>query len=259
MDNTDNSLVSRIYSAIEDKQFYPVVQPIIDVRTNQLHSAEVLARWKEMSANDMFLHADRIKVGHKISLSVLEQACGHCAPLFPLNFNLSPVQLGHEDTIPLLKRIIEDKGYPAHLITLEITEDPFPQHCKRAILDNAITLQRMGIKLSLDDYGVGHQNASRLLELPISQIKVDRVFIERIHQDPMKQDMVQHFLMFTKRHGIEAVMEGVETKQESEYLAKIGGNIQQGYLHSYPLALSEFTEIYKTVTRKNDILVNIGL
>ena len=237
-----------ISAAITRRQIQAAIQPVYNVIDNKWHAIEALARLPDMDTYTLITTADRIGMGHAVSLQVLELVVASFKKKpTSININFSPNQLLHKNVVKSIEHILTTYQYPPYLVTIELTEAPLDASCYK--LMRAIrALKDMSIRLSLDDFGVEGQSVQRVIELPLDQLKLDRVLITDINNNPMKQDIVSSIIQIATKYGIEIVCEGVETKQESDYLTKIGGHLQQGWLWAKPILLP--TQTYNSQLKK---------
>ncbi|CCO44189.1 hypothetical protein VIBNISOn1_1050015 [Vibrio nigripulchritudo SOn1] len=227
----------KILSSIHNRELQVAIQPIVDARTMHCHSIECLARLPNVTATQLIETADDHSLGHIVSLQVLELSLSSINNVpIPINFNLSPHQLTSEKVTKKIQALLDQYEYPAGSLTIELTETP-SSRSTRQMLKALTPLLDSGVRLSLDDFGIGSQSIQRVLDLPLQQLKIDRSFISNIHQSSIKKDIVVAIIELATKHQIEVVCEGVELAQESEFLLKNQAYLQQGYLHSTPLLL----------------------
>ena len=231
-------------------------QPQINILDNSLYGVEVLSRWtsKEfgrIAPNDFITLAEKFGLIAKLDLWVLRNACHQLAvwrneniniPLIAVNF--SPLSLSYPNLKSVIKSILDQTGILPSSLVLEVTESKKIKSSDSSI-DTVNDLYSMGINISLDDFGTGYSNFKRLLKLPISQLKLDRAFVNELPKKPSKE-LSEAVLAISKAIGAVAIAEGVETKQQLSCLKDMGYEIVQGYIFSPPLSKSELEDWFYT-------------
>lgn len=158
-----------------------------------------------------------------------------------LSLNLSIKQLENEGCISRIKRIISEVGIDPKYLELEITESQIMQDSEKAIklLEE---IRDIGISISVDDFGTGYSSLSYLKRLPIDKLKIDRSFIDDLPHDENDVAIVRAIIALAKSMNLEIIAEGVETKEQLEFLVDEGCPNIQGYYYSKPLPLDEYKE-----------------
>lgn len=237
-----------IIAALQQDRFYCVFQPIIDCRSGNPHSHEVLARLRSdvpASPLEFFAIAEQYSIGHLITLHTVEKALEICShqPI-ALNVNLSPNQLCHPDTLDDLEKLLEHYSYPQHLVTIELTEAKcdLGWECLKECVGRYAAA---GFKISLDDFGVQNQTIQRLLELPITQVKLDKYLLPIRHENMKKGSacddrynkklmFLQAILRIANASNIEVICEGIEDQATANVLEEVGVHLHQGYYYVKP-------------------------
>ena len=245
---------SDILNALENHQFAIWLQPQVEMTSGKLVSAEVLLRIQQPDGSwdlpDGLI--DRIEccglmvtVGHW----VLEESCRLLAAwqergiMLPLSVNLSALQLMHPNMVAdMLELLTRYRIQPGTLI-LEVTEsrridDP---HAAVAILR---PLRNAGVRVALDDFGMGYAGLRQLQHmksLPIDVLKIDKMFVEGLPED---SSMIAAIIMLAQSLNLQMIAEGVETEAQRDWLAKAGVGIAQGFLFARPLPIEIFEESY---------------
>jgi EAL domain-containing protein (putative c-di-GMP-specific phosphodiesterase class I) len=225
-------------------------QPQINIVDKSLYGVEVLARWtsKEFGrvAPDNFVAlAEEFGLIAELDLWVLRQACKQLAmwreqnihvPMIAVNF--SPLSFSYPSLKNEIQSILDQNGLLATCLVMEVTEskkikpsDPF--------IDAVNELHSIGVTISLDDFGTGYSNLKRLLKFPVSQLKLDRVFVDEL-PNKLSKELSEVVLSISKKINAVAIAEGVETQLQLSYLTDIGYRVIQGYFFSRPLSALEF-------------------
>ncbi|RJG51279.1 sensor domain-containing phosphodiesterase [Motilimonas pumila] len=235
-------------SAIEKNEFLLHYQPQHMVNTGELVGVEVLVRWMPNNSKMMVSPAEFIPIAEEsdliieIGMWVLFEACRQFVEwqkagvyLPQIAVNVSPKQFHHVDFVEQVEEAIRVSGMePSHL-NLEITESVVLGHAEETIR-KMTQLKEMGISFSVDDFGAGYSSLSYLKRLPADELKIDRSFIRDIPRDASDMAIVEAVLALSRHMGFSVTAEGVETRQQLEFLQKQECNFYQGYFASKPIA-----------------------
>jgi diguanylate cyclase (GGDEF)-like protein len=235
-------LEAQIALAIQGDQFEPWYQPIKNIETGEFIGYEALARWRHPELGLIpparFIptaeHADMISA---IGRSMLNKACRDAArwpPHLTVSVNLSSVEF-HRPTEVLasIARALQASGLPPQRLYIEITESLLlddSAETRRAIGE----LIQLGVRISLDDFGTGYSSLSYIQDFPISTIKIDKKFVDRIATDRKSSAIVAAIVALADGLGMEVVAEGVETIVQEIALKRLGITHAQGYLYGKP-------------------------
>ena len=222
-------------------------QPIMAFPSGRLVSVEALARWRHpvhgvLSPAAFLQLAEDTGLVVPLGLEVLRQACREVMALrrhpgleaLTVHANISGVQLREPTCARAVAAVLADSGCPAEALTLEVTETSALVEGTPALATMA-ALQAQGVRLVLDDFGVGHGSLQLLREAPVSGIKVDRRFVQRMLDDRRDWAIVTALLKLARGLGAEVVAEGVERPAQARALARLGCQRQQGYLFARPM------------------------
>jgi diguanylate cyclase (GGDEF)-like protein len=236
--------------ALERGELRLFYQPKFGSAGNEVCAAEALLRWQH-PARGLVPPNDFIPVAEESGLIVpvgewaLHEACRQLGEWqkaglrkVPIAVNVSPRQFQPE--LPaVVRRAVGESGQAGYL-TLELTESSVMSDPKRAI-ELLHELKAMGMKLSIDDFGTGYSSLSYLHKLPLSELKIDRSFINTITAEGPAA-LVDVIIAMAHSLGLTVVAEGVETQLQADYLRKRGCEELQGYLFSKPVPAAEFAE-----------------
>jgi diguanylate cyclase (GGDEF)-like protein len=222
-------------------------QPIMAFPSGRLVSVEALARWRHpahgvLSPAAFLQLAEDTGLVVPLGLEVLRQACREVVALrrhpaleaLTLHANISGVQLREPTCARAVAAVLADTGCPAEALTLEVTETSALVEGTAALATMA-ALQAQGVHLVLDDFGVGHGSLQLLREAPVSGLKVDRRFVQRMLDDRRDWAIVTALLKLARGLGAEVVAEGVERPAQAHALARLGCQRQQGFLFARPM------------------------
>ncbi|WP_053141609.1 MULTISPECIES: biofilm formation regulator HmsP [Erwiniaceae] len=243
-----------ILQGLEEEQFSLFLQPQIDMRNGKLVGAEALLRMRQPDGSwalpeDLIVNAEEIGVISALGRWVFEESCRVLAGWqkqginLPLSVNLSAVQLREADMVTHLQDLIHRHQISPGSLMLEITETAQVGEPEQA-LQLLSELQKVGISVALDDFGMGYANLnwlSQFKSLPISKLKMDRSFVCVLPND---DTMVRIVAAIAEIIKLDVIAEGVETSQQRDWLLARGINIGQGYLYSEALPLPVFNRKY---------------
>jgi diguanylate cyclase len=219
-------------------------QPKINASDGSVHSVEALLRWQHPSRGlllpDEFLAAaERAGLMRRVANRTVSVAFeqirswrDHGMPL-TVAVNLSTTNLLDLDLVNTIERLLRNNDLPPDALIVEITE--------RALVDSVrsrntvAALQQLGVRISIDDYGTGWSSLARLQDLSVDELKLDRIFVARLAQDPRSVAIVRSTVALAHSLGADLVAEGVEDEVTLEALRRYGCTITQGFVHTPPL------------------------
>lgn len=239
------SLVGRLDDAIDAGEIWVAYQPKLDIDSGIITGAEALVRWShpergEIGPVDFVMAAEAQNRIGKLTEFVLSEALAATAlvhktnPDFTMAVNLSGRLLAQPEMITTIKKLLEARGVKAEALTLEITESA-------AIDSNAAThafmaeLRRIGIKISIDDYGTGFSTLDYMTTIPASEIKIDRRFVSLMQSSQSDRVVVNSTIQLAHQLGRVAVAEGVEDAETLATLRLMGCDMAQGYFIARPI------------------------
>ncbi len=225
--------------AIAQEQIWPAFQPVVDIRSGKIASFEILARWRDSSVGEIspatfISHLERHGLIDLLSDALVSRACREAAAWpgqFSLAFNISPVQLAHDDFPQRLAKIVADTGFPLNRVELEVTEATLVANEEQAfkILRE---VNDLGVRIGIDDFGTGYSNLARLESFPFDKLKIDARFIRDLHENTAKRRIVGSVIGLGQSLGITVVAEGIETAAEESILRDFGCDLGQGWLYA---------------------------
>ncbi len=239
------SLQSKIDAALSAGEIFPVFQPQVDLHTGAIVGFEGLLRWKDrerglISPSYFVEQCEQAGRMEKLQEFMLRE----CVRRFQassamridawLSINVSATLLSDTWLPELVVQVLDETGFPANRLVLEITETARIQDHDTASAILA-ALSKMGVELSLDDFGTGTAGLENFYRLPFSELKIDRLFINVLSKSNKAQVIVQSAIKIGSSLGIRVIAEGIEDQETREILARMGCRIGQGYLFSKPL------------------------
>ena len=248
-------LIDDMRSAMKNQEFSLHYQPIIDVMTHKVASAETLLRWNHpqlgyIPLNDFIPVAEDSGLIREIGNWVIDKVAGNIQrwtalglPPLQISLNQSVAEYSlsecHVEWLDILKK----KQTPPGSITFEISEKVFIKE-KNNYLNSIEQLKQQGIQISLDSFGTGYSSLSFLKNFPVDVIKIDRSFIHSMTDDSTNAIFVEMIIILANKLGIKVIATGVENKKQLAFLNN-QCRYAQGYYFSKPLPLNEFENFVK--------------
>lgn len=236
----------KLKNALENKKLEVHYQPQFDAVSHKLCGVEALARWTDPELGivppcDFIPVAEGTSLIETLGEYVLERACrdgqewlesGHAPISVSVNISASQVRFG--SFISMLSKTLARTGFPARHLQIEITESSYIER------ENEVTpllkeLKDIGVSIAIDDFGTGYSSFSYLREMPWDCIKIDRSFITGIPKDAQQCGLVSTIIGLAKVMSFDVVAEGVETREQLDFLAALGCDLIQGYYFSKAL------------------------
>ncbi|GEM02191.1 PAS domain S-box-containing protein/diguanylate cyclase (GGDEF) domain-containing protein [Halolactibacillus halophilus] len=239
-----------------DRDFALHYQPVIDVQTGHVVGAEALLRFSHatlgrVSPGEFIPIAENNGLILSIGEWVLRRACRDIGPLiemmsdrFKLAVNVSIQQL-ESRTFPFaLKAILEETQFPQDRLVLEVTEETSVSHSER-VKETINQIKSYGVDISIDDFGTGYSSLEKLHHLKVDQLKIDQSFIRELDETTA---IVRAILAMGESLGLSIVAEGVETKDQLDFLKTTTCDYVQGYYFSRPLTFKDFQSFLSNKT-----------
>ena len=247
-------LESHLHEAIRENQFVVHYQPIFRLPESRITAVEALVRWQHpqyglMAPGQFIGIAERAGLIDAIGEIVLRTACRDAVRFAestgePVSFavNLSAIQLDGKGLFKKVNDILNATGCPPTALTIEITESTAMREPDQ-IIRTLAAFREMGIRIAIDDFGTGYSSLAYLQRLPISELKVDRTFVERIHTREESLEIIRAIIALGHSLKLDIVAEGVETVAQLRILTELGCDRVQGFLLAKPMT---FAELMKT-------------
>jgi EAL domain-containing protein (putative c-di-GMP-specific phosphodiesterase class I) len=225
-------------------------QPQVDLETNQIYGAEALIRWIHPEKG-IIPPASFIPLAEETGLIIpmgewaIRTACQQnqkwqAAGYSPVTVavNISAKQFFQSNLVEIVKSALSETGLSPNYLELEITES-ITMDVERSVT-TLLELQRIGVKVSIDDFGIGYSSLNYLKRLPIDKLKIDQSFICECPHDINSNNLVRTIILMAHLLKMKVIAEGVETEEQVSFLLSQGCKEAQGYLFSKPLPVSEF-------------------
>ena len=256
-----NNILNHMHQALENGEFVPYLQPKVNLSNGKIAGAEALVRWIDKNEKPIYYPDEFISIFEEngfivqLDLYILEQVCKNMRQwmdagnnAIPISVNQSRILFYQSDYLDNLTSILKKYDIPSSLIILEITETISIEN--QFMLENRIQeLHKLGFAVSMDDFGSGFSSLNTLNELSIDELKIDRAFLsgtESPNTHTKRHIIIHSILQLSKELLISTVAEGIETKEQMEFLKASGCNIGQGYYFSKPLPIREFEKLLQS-------------
>lgn len=230
-------------------------QPMMDRDSGEIDGAEALLRWHHpilgsVTPGEFIPLAERsgliLPLGTRVLTMVASQLrrwldMGYTPPR--ISVNLSAQEFWQSDLVNRVRRLYDDYELPAGQIGFELTESVLLDKQQKAIA-TLKELRTLGCRLAIDDFGTGYSSLSYLQDLPVTTIKIDHSFIQKLDKNRGSAAIVAAVTSLAKELGLRVVAEGVETQSQLDALSRHHVHLIQGYLTGRPVPAARFTELY---------------
>ncbi|GAB5380885.1 MAG: bifunctional diguanylate cyclase/phosphodiesterase [Aliiglaciecola sp.] len=256
------NLMSELKEALIRGELELHYQPKIAVDTNKVDTVECLIRWIHPEHGfippDEFIGlAEQTGAIRYVTQWVLREALSQSQKWqaqgiqVGVAVNISAVDLADLRLPGIVSQLLTEYDVDPSLLTLEITESAIMGDPKAAI-NSLNSLRRMGIYLSIDDFGTGFSSMAQLKKMPVHELKIDKAFVLDLADNNDDKVMVKTLVALATNLGLTTVAEGVENQQSLDYLAEIGCTKGQGFFMSRPLPIDKFDEWFAQYTSNNN-------
>ena len=247
------SLEQRLHYALDESEIDLFFQPKINLETGILEGVESLARWKQrelgyVETDEFIKLAEESGQINEIGEWILRKACYQLMdwhskdiPIDSISVNVSARQLASKRFAGIVEAALEETGILPHCLDLEITESAFIHD--EVFLDNELSkLHRLGVKISIDDFGKEYSSLNYLKKIPFDTLKIDRAFVLDLEKDSRDREIMKVIISIGHTLGKKIIAEGIETIGQRNILREMGCDHGQGYLFCKPLPNVEFLE-----------------
>ncbi len=252
------SLSTRLRKAVENQNWELHYQPIVDLVQGSMTGVEALIRWNDPNGGlvppgDFIPLAEEMGLIEAIGEWVVDELARQGAEWreqgleLELSFNLSPRQLWQPEVGDRIMERIEAARLDPRRILVEITETAAmtdPDRTLRILRD----LRARGLRVALDDFGQGYSSLSRLKDLPVDILKVDRMFVRDVSAQPANASMVQAIVQLAHALGMTPLAEGIETQDDWLFLVERGCRLGQGYFFGRPVTAEDILARHRRTT-----------
>jgi len=250
-------LENQLRNALRLNEFVIQLQPQLCIKSHKIVAVEALLRWNNATTGlvspDTFLDLlDETGLINEVGVWVLRQSIQELLALraeknialqdLRLSVNVSPRQFQQDNFVETITDILEESKLPPDTLELEITEDILIMDMNDTI-NKMHSLKKLGVTFAIDDFGTGYSSLTYLKQLPVDILKIDRSFVSDLSNNKSDRAIVETIIAMSEHLGLEVVAEGVETKDQFEFLQEQGCQYYQGYYFAEPLGTGELIEI----------------
>ncbi len=246
-------ILELLKSRLESKSFEVHYQPILSLDTKQFNKAEALLRMTRTPIGPVY-PSEFIPIAEEtglivdITYQVLRSVCMFVRwlleeerDILSVSVNYSSRQFSQPDVLQRTMEIIDDAGVPYDKIKIEITESVLIDN-KDMVVRFIKTLHDKGVRIALDDFGMGYSNISTVLGFPIDTVKLDKSLVWAATESPRSELVVRHIVAAFKGLGMEILAEGVEDEAQRVFVEDCGCDMIQGFLYARPMPEQEVRE-----------------
>ena len=244
--------------ALQEEQFKLYFQPKYNIQGDEptFTSAEVLIRWISpkfgfVSPGEFINLFEENGLIGKLDAYIMKKSAEYMASwkekynrYIPLSVNLSRVDIYKPNLVEEIIDYVDSNNIPREKYYIEITESAFVEDAKE-VIPVIEKIRNSGFKIEIDDFGSGYSSFNALADLPFDILKIDMQFIRSMDKNPKVKDIIKMIINLAKMLNATTVAEGVETKEQYDFLKESGCDIIQGYYLSKPLPLGDFENIIK--------------
>ncbi len=267
----DNAALElQLKQALDEGQFEMYYQPKVELKSDLIFGMEALIRWNHpergiVPPSEFIPAAEHTGLILPLSKWILEESCRQVkvwntftrrhSPL-TVSVNFSAMQFQCMDVFEIVSNIVKETGIKPGWLEIELTESILLENTTYTI-NTLNKLKDMGVKLALDDFGIGYSSLSYLRDFPIDTLKIDRSFITGMDKDEINQALVEVIITFAAKLKLSVIAEGVETESERSQLLNFNCYAGQGYLFAKPLPAFSVDELLmeeKSVQKSNRVL-----
>lgn len=247
----EQMIVSDMQTALAEEQFEVYIQPKVDMNTKKIIGSEALTRWnhpvKGMISPGEFVPVFE-KNGFVVELDeyIIKQTCklirkwiDNGIPVYPVSVNLSRTNLYNPQLVTHIEEYIEEYDVPRDKIEFELTESGFATD-NNHLSALSKKLQSRGFKVYMDDFGSGYSSLNALREISVDVLKIDLRFLPTEKNDIKANTILKHVVWMAQDLNMEIVVEGVEKKDQEEFLVNLGCKIAQGFYYYRPMTVEQY-------------------
>lgn len=251
----DQQIATELKSALQSGQIELFLQPKFALDTREIIGAEALSRWRNPDGSyklpyEFISVLERVGYIVDLDMYIYETLLKTMSrwkregyKMFPISINFSRNHAARHDFVDRLTALCDFFSIDPSLIEIEITESSFMQDFN-ALYNDMKKLREYGFKIDIDDFGMGYSSLSVLLHAPVDIVKVDKVFIDNIANNPQARDYVNQICSLINLTNKGIIFEGVETEAQAQILASSGHRMAQGWLFDKAISIPEFEKKY---------------
>lgn len=245
-----------LFQAFNKNEFELHYQPEIDLKNKKIVGMEALLRWRHptkglISPSAFISTAEEIGLIQVIGEWVIQCACEQTkkwqrqgCPKIPVAVNVASLQFAQQNLIDIIKNTLRDTQLEAQYLEIELNENLIVRH--ESLVKTIKELKNIGVRLALDDFGVGNSSLSNLKKLPVDVIKIDASFIENIGHQVGDEVMIKAIIAIAKTLHLHVLAEGIETSGQLQFLQEERCDWGQGFYFSKPLEAGEMEKFLRS-------------
>ncbi len=246
--NRTQNIEDDMHKALLNNEFVMFLQPKHSISTGRIIGAEALARWNHPKKG-MISPADFIPVFEKngfilkLDQFIWESACKEIRRLLdegreavPISVNISREYVHTFDCASYILGLVKKYDIPIKLLELEITETAD----NVGIEDVVVDMKKAGFTMLMDDFGSGYSSLNMLKTTPFDVLKIDRGFLSEFMDSDRGRKIIEHTISMSQDIGLDIIAEGVETKEQAQFLEQCGCDAAQGFYYSKPVCVDDF-------------------
>ena len=243
----------RILAALDNGEFVPYLQPIVDLDTGSITGCEVLARWNKpdgsvVPPSEFIPLTQNYRLTREVTCCIMEETRDVLAPLiaqqssFKVSFNLFSHQLIDDTIVSDIRDVFGESEIGFDHLIFEISD-------RVEITDMALTkdvisqIQALGAEIALDDVGSGHSGLYNLTSIGVDILKLDKLMVDSLRDGFVGFELVRSLIELADNLDIGVIAEGIETEEQVNQLRKLGVSVAQGYLFAPPLPIDSFVHL----------------
>lgn len=253
----EQQIIDEMKSSLEKNRFQVFLQPKYDLTNEKIAGAEALVRWTHPKLGALspgefippFEHTgfitelDEYVWNH--TCEILENWNQKGLPHIQVSVNVSRKDIYQENLPKIIWNIVKQHELEPSQLHLEITETAYTENAEQ-LISVVNELKKIGFLIEMDDFGTGYSSLNMLSELPIDILKLDMRFMNSIKNGALqknKHNILEFIISLAKWINLQVVAEGVENKEQADFLCKLGCNYAQGYYYAKPMPVNEFTKL----------------
>lgn len=247
-------MINQVNRAITEEQFVVFLQPKVDLRTGMSYGAEALVRWNHPQKGLMF-PGDFVPVYERNGIigrldqymwnnvcKLLRKWLDEGKDPKPISVNVSRVNIYNPHLIEDFRNLIVTYQIPAELLNLELTESAFVED-QELVMETMKRLHKLGFKIMMDDFGSGYSSLNILKDMELDYLKIDMKFLQNQEENDKGEKVLTSVIRMAKWLHLPSIVEGVETKEQMEFLRDIGCEYAQGFYFAKPMSVDDYEEL----------------
>lgn len=247
-------LINDMKLAMQNGEFNIHIQPQVEYKTGKIVSGEALVRWNHkvkgvispylfislFEENGFITKLD--KYIWELTCKTIRRWMDEGKEVVPISVNVSRVDMYDYTLNEYLNNLVKKYKLPSGILKLEITETAYMENSKQ-LIDIVNELRKSGFKVLIDDFGSGYSSLNMLKEVHVDSLKLDRSFVQDSNINKNSECILTAVIYMAKSLNLPIIAEGVETKEQADFLGELGCEIIQGYYYSKPLSVEDFENL----------------